>query len=121
MVRVKKALRIGLLLLVLIISLLFLSRNLIVKKIFSKTSARIKNRYGLTVTASAVEVKGLNTLQLQNLLIVDTDTLLCSESFRIKLNPFHLVLLKINPKQIDISRATINIDNLIAQASKHTL
>lgn len=121
MVRVKKALRIGLLLLVLIISLLFLSRNLIVKKIFSKTSARIKNRYGLTVTASAVEVKGLNTLQLQNLLIVDTDTLLCSESFRIKLNPFHLVLLKINPKQIYISRTTINIDNLIALASKHTL
>ena len=121
MVRVKKALRIGLLLLVLIISLLFLSRNLIVKKIFSKSSARVKNRYGLTVTASAVEVKGLNTLQLQNLLIVDTDTLLCSESFRIKLNPFHLVLLKINPKQIDISRTTINIDNLIALASKHTL
>lgn len=121
MVRVKKALRIGLFLLVLIISLLFLSRNLIVKKIFSKTSARIKNRYGLTVTASAVEVKDLNTLQLQNLLIVDTDTLLCSESFRIKLNPFHLALLKINPKQIDISRTTINIDNLIALASKHTL
>lgn len=118
MFHVKKVIRIGFVVAVVLVVLLFLSRNLIVKGIFNKVTTKIKSRYGVTVTVSSVKVKGISTFELQNLLVANSDTLLYSNLFKVRLNPFYLATLKINPKQVDISNSQLKVDKLIALAIK---
>lgn len=118
MVRVKRFIRIGLTIAGLLVVLLFLSRNLIVNGIFKNVTSKVKNRYGVSVTANTVKVKGISTFELQNLLVATSDTLFYSDLFKVRLNPFYLATLKINPKQVDISNAQVKVDKLIALVSK---
>lgn len=118
MVQVKRIFRIGLVIAGLLVILLFLSRNLIVKGIFNKVTSKISSRYGVTVTVSSVKVKGISTFELQNLLVATSDTLLYSDLLKVRLNPFNLATLRINPKQVDISNAQVKVDKLIALAIK---
>lgn len=118
MIPVKKIIRDGILVVGILVVFLFLLRNLIVKEIFNKVTSKIKDSYGIAVTASTVKVKGISTFELQNLLVANSDTLLYSELFKVRLNPFYLALLRINPKQIDISNAQVTVDKLIALAIK---
>lgn len=118
MVRVKRFIRIGLAIAGLLVVLLFLSRNLIVNGIFKNVTSKVKNRYGVSVTANTVKVKGISTFELQNLLVAISDTLFYSDLFKVRLNPFYLATLKINPKQVDISNAQVKVDKLIALVSK---
>ena len=118
MIPVKKIIRVGTLVVGILVVLLFLSRNLIVKGIFNIVTSKIKDNYGIAVTASTVKVIGISTFELQNLLVANSDTLLYSDLFKVRLNPFYLALLKINPKQIDISNAQVTIDKLFALAIK---
>lgn len=118
MAKIKTIVRVGVLTAGVLAALLFLSRNLIVKGIFNKITSKIKDRHGVAVTVSTVKVKGISTIELHNLLVANPDTLLYSELFKVKLNPFYLATLKFNPKQVDISNAKAKIDKLIDLAIK---
>lgn len=118
MIQVKKIIQAGIVAVGVLVVLFFLSRNLIVKGIFNKVTSKIKDSYGIAVTASTVKVKGICTFELQNLLVANSDTLLYSDLFKAKLNPFYLATLRINPKQVDISNAQVKFDELVAFANK---
>lgn len=115
MVQVKKALRIGLVILGIFFAIIFISRNAIFSFVFNRISGQISNKFGLSVKAGNLQVKGISTFQIENLEITGSDTLFHAKSMAVKLNPFHWAILKVNPQQIDITDAEIKVDNLLKQ------
>lgn len=101
-----------------LIALVLLTRNIIVTQLFRHAAQKVENRFGITVSAQRVSVKGISTLQIKDLLAKSSnDTVFLSGIFTVRLNPFYLLILKANPKHIEISGAQVRLDKILDKFS----
>ncbi len=113
MIHAQRTIRIGSIIIVLLVVAILLTRNFITRAIFRHESAKIKSRFGIVVKADDLKVTGISTLNLHNLQLKGTDTLFTMGNVTIRLNPFYLATLKINPKQVDISNAEVKVNSIL--------
>lgn len=118
MTKRKKVSRTVLIVAAALLTLILLTRNIIVTQLFRQAAQKVENRFGISVSAQRVSVKGISTLQINDLLAKsNNDTLFHSWHFTVQLNPFYLIILKANPKRIEISSAQVRLDKILDKFS----
>ncbi len=96
-----------------ILLLLFVARNPIARFIFHKVATQTDNRYGIAVSTNTLRVRGISTIELEGFLVKSSDTLIHSDYIQMRLNPFYLLALKINPQYIAVSNANVRVDIIL--------
>ena len=109
--RTKKYTRIVLYTLVVLTSLLFLSRDLITRSVFSKYTRRAEQKFQIRTTIGEIGFTGLRTLRLDSLVIIppNGDTLFQLQKAEIRLGLWDLMLLKFNPLEIKLDKLLIRL------------
>lgn len=103
--------KIALLCIFAVVLLYFSFRSPILRFVFSKVQAKLKNNYALTLEAKTVKFKGFKTVYFQDLkLSQDSNVLLYIDSLALNPRAFAALRGKILFKEIDIQQGTFNFD-----------
>jgi len=99
----------------LIMILYGLFRNSLLSYVFDQKTNRLATAYNLKVAAGELKFRGIRTLDLNNLVVLNSkaDTLAQVGAARIKLDLFHLLVLKVNPLAIELTDSRLNLNAML--------
>lgn len=108
-VRVKRAISIGLGVLLTGVFILFLGRNVLVNQLLKHKMGQIAQRYQLAINYDGVSMNGLSGVTINGLRVIpyNCDTLLYARSLKVELNAGKLLLLKVVVKDIESESLTL--------------
>lgn len=103
----------------LILVLYGLFRNRMLSYVFEQKTERLTTAYNLQVAADRLKFRGIRTLDISNLVVLNShaDTLAQVGAARIKLGLLHLLVLKVNPLAIELKDSWFNLNTLLERNS----
>ncbi|MGD9976768.1 MAG: biosynthetic peptidoglycan transglycosylase [Bacteroidales bacterium] len=95
--------------------LLSIFRGVIIRAVFVHEAEKIGKRHSLVIVSQNVSIQGLKTLQFTNLSVLTqkSDTVISVDSLAVTLGFSSLLALKVNPLEVTLSNASVNLQNAL--------